>query len=293
MFSETSKNVEEMQTALKGSLAGPEYQLDIGNDALLYATYVSTAGFFPRRTLAQYANRNAVGASGSPAAERYEPWIKGVQLQVDDTTIMVYQLWIWILGDSLVVTCFPWRWRDPTPEPYEDFAKSTFKGYTEPPKNAYDFALSLMRYRFGVRHSYPQPEPEWQLISRFEQILGGISANGALLLKDFSETYKSLQREKDLAQATDYVESLQNLTNETDLLNELRAVQDELHVLKTILGEQQRVARTFLQLQSNLTRNKQRSDLGSDSSAQISFNDEEVISDSLETIVDHGLHENG
>lgn len=277
--------VEKTSTAEPGSIRS-----DVQNYASLYSAYIDNPGFFPRCTLTQYANRNNTRDAGAIPKGVFGPPIKDVHDRNDDTTtLMVDQLWMWILNETSVVACFPERWEDDTWDfgKHGPLARVLNPGRHRNTPKASDLALLLMSYHFGLQHSHSYPEPEWRLAGRFEQILGSISATEGLLLENFSAIYKNLDPETYLAQP-EFVKALNNLTAEKDLLNELRIVQDELHVLKMILGEQKRVAQAFMRL--HLDGNVESSDPSLAESAQSMPSDTETHVESPDIVIDQGLH---
>lgn len=168
---------------------------------------------------------------------------------------MVDQLWMWILGDDLIVTCGAKRWnarrsdpgiltrlKDCTSDPPQGSGTGASKS------KAADVAKQFMTSCFGTFDRHASGMPCLQFMSMFEQSLGVIGSKDSDLLGEFSDAYRKLGNEPTSSEA--FLDTLNNLKMETDLLTELKDIRDELHIMKTILIDQQRVAREFLNLET-------------------------------------------
>lgn len=87
-------------------------------------------------------------------------------------------------------------------------------------------------------------------MSMFDNSFGLIEVKDTDLLSNFSAAYGALKNDKepsssDLDRRIKFVDTLQDLTLETDLLTEVKDIRDELHIMNTILIDQQRVARSL------------------------------------------------
>jgi Mg2+ and Co2+ transporter CorA len=305
---DTESNVKRMQKTLKSSrryVARPERKMP--RDEGLYSEYRDDPGFHPRRTLDQYVyhNMDTVDRDSDQVIQRFQrahmPGMPGVDELSGDTyreilaetslpsssslprssrslkaprksnvtTLMVDQLWIWILGERLVVTCSPQRWNKPEDDPYDVFdrVKAYLSSAFEPPKSAGDLAMHAMMECFGTLDRHARTTQRLQVMNMFEQSIGRIGATESTLLKTFSEAYRTLNQksffvrpgESPVAENREFhrfVRTLNDLTTETDLLSELKDIRDELHIMNTILGDQQKVSRRLLELQAMLARNK-------------------------------------
>lgn len=329
IFSETHSILQNMQKILQcppdtGPIANKSKTLD----DFLYTAYAKDPGFHPRRTLNQYAYHNVaarIGYLGSQAGSAdatasINPWHESNRRgtrQLEDSREdsprilddvgepTAEQLWIWILGESLVVTCFPERWNHQGSGNTSN--RSAFYGTmfsrdaitTRPPDTASDLALRLMTHVFGVRHAYLTTEPEMQLVKKFEQELGRVREHERMLLERFTITYKELKEGKKFLRASgaqvdhdfQFVETLNDLSSETDLLNELRTVREDLNILTMIFEEQERVAEAFVQHQRRLHQEKPSVLTSIFASASATTDNFDEVFEPLKSVIKQGLLE--
>lgn len=102
----------------------------------------------------------------------------------------------------------------------------------------------------GTFNSHTHGKPQLQFMSMFDNSFGLIEVKDTDLLSNFSAAYGALKNDKepsssDLDRRIKFVDTLQDLTLETDLLTEVKDIRDELHIMNTILIDQQRVARSL------------------------------------------------
>jgi Mg2+ and Co2+ transporter CorA len=321
---ETSSNVEKLQKALQVSESHRPTASDFTSpDQDLYDTYISSTALHPRRTLDQYiyynmdtrerdtdqvvqrcqrAQQKRVGVR----SDGYAPPIsRAASTEIQDgskeeTTIMVDQLWIWILGDGLIVTCGAQRWNELPPLFISPDYRSIFQRFQdslsldhglEPCRiTAGDAAMHFMTACFGTFDRHARRRFNLQFMSMFEQSIGTIGAKDSDLLRKFSTAYTALKKNKGVSRET-FVEALNDLTTETDLLTELKDIRDELHIMNTILVDQQRVARSLLDLQMKVVRNHRTSLFSSVQVESARSEDQEEKFEPINTIIDQGLQD--
>lgn len=200
---------------------------------------------------------------------------------------MVDQLCMWILGDDLIVTCGAQHWNATTSDQgiLERLKESTsslsssFDADSSESK-AFDVARQVMTTSFGTFDRHARGIPSLQFMSMFEQSLGVIAAKDSKLLGTFSNAYRRLDDKTTSSEALP--ETLNNLKTETDLLTELKDIRDELHIMETILLDQRRVAREFLNLETKLARNQHTSSRAES---------QQEASESMNSIIDQGLQD--
>ncbi|KAM0709397.1 hypothetical protein Q7P35_003435 [Cladosporium inversicolor] len=317
---ETSSNLEQMQKALqKSTLCNSNAPTSTVRDERLYATYADDPGFHPRRTIDQYvycnmdtserdvdqvvqryqksqSNRSNDTLDGHARRkhELYDHTLPGSMGDASETMIMVDQLWIWILGDRLIVTCFAQRWNAPEP-PDRHAIRDRFKdtlsdGLELRGTTASDVAVQFMATCCGTFDRHACETPRLQFMSMFEQSLGIIGAKDSDLMRKFSAAYTALKSNKVTSRET-FVKALNDLTTETDLLTELKDIRDELHIMETILVDQQRVARSLLNLQTKAVRNHRTSLFGPIKVESARPVDHEEVFERINTITDQGLQD--
>lgn len=94
----------------------------------------------------------------------------------DSKILMVDQLWMWVLGESLVVTSFPTKWDQPENDPLnilENILSIVDRGNLDPVRSVYDLAMIISGRCYGAydRHGFGGVGP--QFLDMFE---GWISA---------------------------------------------------------------------------------------------------------------------
>jgi len=328
---ETSSNVEQMQKALRASDSHRSTAFDrTSPNRSLYSAYNSSAALHPRRTLDQYlyynmdtserdtdqviqryqraqANRAGVGSDGY-ALQTTE----SLDESQEETAIMVDQLWVWILGDGLIVTCGAQRWNESSLSSFaqqqnESSLSSFSPGYQpilerlrdslspdhglDPCRmTAGDAAMQFMTACLGTFDRHARGTFNLQFMSMFEQSIGAIGAKDSDLLRKFSTAYTALKNNKGVSRET-FVKALNDLTTETDLLTELKDIRDELHIMNAILVDQQRVARSLLDLQTKLVRNYRTSLFSSVEVEPAKPEGQEELFEPINTIIDQGLQD--
>jgi Mg2+ and Co2+ transporter CorA len=213
---------------------------------------------------------------------------------------MVDQLWIWILGDGLIVTCGAQRWNGPSSihfslgyQPILQRLRDSLSpdhGLDSCRVTAGDAAMQFMTACFGTFDRHARGISKLQFMSMFEQSIGAIGAKDSDLLRKFSTAYTALKKNKGVSRET-FVEALNDLTTETDLLTELKDIRDELNIMNAILLDQQRVARSLLGLQMKVVRNHRTSLFSSVNVESARPEDQEDVFEPTNTIIDQGLQD--
>ncbi|KAM0716170.1 hypothetical protein Q7P37_008684 [Cladosporium fusiforme] len=309
---ETKSNVDRMKTSLHGPPVGDSLEES------LYSSYAQDPGFHPRRTLDQYVYHN-LNTNTRDLDQVIQKVQRGYYAHLADgcvvedvrgnasatslsqdksTTLMVDQLWIWMLGDDLVLTCFPERWNRPEQDPY-DVLKSLLAtiGRGRGPKTAGDLALLSMMQCFGTFDRHARTMPKLQALSMFEQAIGEIGAAEGNLLKKFAKAYQTLKANTTAARqnpesniSCDEIATLNDLTLETTLLTELKDIRDELGVISTVIGDQQRIVRELSNVETKLVQAKL-PPLCSTSSTSAQTPDGSDVFESVNAIINQSLQD--
>jgi len=280
---ESSRRRQEMQDAIKRaeSLRLPLCPT-VGKaktyDEMLIRAHLatSTASLHVRRTLDQsfYHNIDTESRDQDQVVYRYQ--LKGTDLDssdVDPKIVMVDQLWMWVLGPSLIVTSFPQRWQQPKNDPLnvldnviEDINSKT----REPVKSVYDLAMTITSRCTGVFDRHRMGDEEYQFLDMFESSIGSATDRETVLFKEFNTASAqasawlqhhrrpdrfsrylsatkedtaaanstSLSTEEITADGPLFVDKLLDIGLETDLLAETKDIRDELNMISKILSEQ-------------------------------------------------------
>jgi ankyrin repeat protein/Mg2+ and Co2+ transporter CorA len=323
MHFESMASLEKMKKSLQAASTNRRASLsNATKDEKLYKAYADDSDFHPRRTLDQYfhpsmntdardcdqvvqryqlKSRNVESDTGSMEQEHLN---RGTERCKDINTIMVDQLWIWVLSDKMLMTNFPQRWNKPASDPsdfYQSFSSRWTDHYHPRPDTASEVALLLMVHCFGTFDRHAQMDSDLQFMSMFEQSIGTIGADESRLLKDFANAYKKLKQKSVSMQASaeqvsdslQFVEILSDLTHETDLLSELKDIRDELNMMRTIIDEQKRVSQTLLGHQLRLARSGLPPLFKPSMSTFAEVGGPEDAFEELNTVIDQGLHDIG
>lgn len=120
-----------------------------------------------RRTLDQsfYHHINTEARDGGQVIHRFQKYILGHNAKTSKI-LMVDQLWMWILGEKLVVTAFPSRWDQPKNDPLNllDYVLSIIGlGNRGPIKSVYELAMIISGRCYGAydRHGVGSEDPQF------------------------------------------------------------------------------------------------------------------------------------
>ncbi|KAG4432903.1 hypothetical protein IFR05_011621 [Cadophora sp. M221] len=169
----------------------------------------------------------------------------------DKLVLMVDQLWLWILDNDTVVTSFPQRWdkagkpgdNDPDPNNASDIVESIIRHVARtdrrPLENAFDLAELIASKCIGTMFEHPDIANEKLRFSEFFEIsIGNVTNEESKMFDEFTELSESLatgdHRPEDL-------DKLFNISKETKLIKEIKDIRDELHIISTVLADQERV----------------------------------------------------
>ncbi|KAL4806536.1 amidase signature domain-containing protein [Aspergillus unguis] len=281
---ETAERRDKMQEAIRKTqqAQSPRPGLDRTptRDELLLRAHLtsSSTSLHIRRTLDQffYPNIDTQTRDQDQVVYRYQT--KGSRTP-EPKIFMVDQLWMWILGPSLIVTSFPQRWDQPKNDPLnvldriiEDINSKT----REPVRSVYDLAIIITNRCSGVFDRHRMGDDEYQFLDMFESSIGIATDRESLLFNQFNrasaqasdwlKNHRKLSRfarrkEKDVAKNLNkeekrknddecddeplFVDNLLDIGQETDLLAEAKDIRDELNMIRMVLQHQQHVLEDF------------------------------------------------
>jgi ankyrin repeat protein/Mg2+ and Co2+ transporter CorA len=255
-----------------------------GRDAQLHQAYsqwkTNDYCLHVRRTLDQFWYRNVDTRvrDGDQVVQRYQQKENKPTSKID--SLMVDQLWIWVLGPSLIVTSFPQNWQHPREE-MPDLLGSILEEIDPrngtPAQNVYELAACIvghclsscdqtvdspdMESRSSVLEMFGSSvgdamNQEVILFSRFQKA-SEIASKWVKASSDIKQDAEQVQRaleEEYVSQRTGehdsrstvtgepkFVEDLLNIHTETKLLEEVKDIQDELGILLQVVDDQQGV----------------------------------------------------
>jgi hypothetical protein len=172
---ETDARRRKMAAAIQLAQKGQECPHTPSRDDLLVQAYLKAKPpLHPRRTLDQFSYH------GIDTSQRDEDQVvyrylkkEGVHPQI----FMVDQLWTFILGKELIITCFPERWEQPRNDPMMvlDGIIEDMNAKTRPPINSvYDLALLITSRCCGVFDRHKLDNQNFQFLDMFESSIGKV-----------------------------------------------------------------------------------------------------------------------
>ncbi|QRD91476.1 ankyrin [Aspergillus flavus] len=279
---ETAERRLKMQEAIQRAETlnfQPGFTRSPTRDEMLIRAHLasSTASLHVRRTLDQffYPNIDTQTRDQDQVVYRYQTMGQGRERYGTEPKIfMVDQLWMWIMGTDLIVTCFAQRWEQPKNDPLnvldgiiEDINSKT----REPVRSVYDLASIITNRCSGVFDRHRMGDDEYQFLDMFESSIGIATDRETVLFNKFnrasaqasdwlknhrklsrfarnSKTKKDVtnrdgdkQFEEDEDEVPLFVDNLLDIGQEIDLLAEAKDIRDELNMIRTVLEHQQNV----------------------------------------------------
>ncbi|KAL4886873.1 hypothetical protein BJY04DRAFT_43294 [Aspergillus karnatakaensis] len=188
----------------------------------------------PRRPLDQFSYKS-----------RTEDQVMPTQGQSPDTdhegaaVLMVDQLWLWILDDGTVLTCFPNEC-----DPREDYNLKVILRRAIKQKNQANTVRSLVDLiiRSSVNF-YDRAGPQKAtFVSSFQRAINHVAGAETKLSNRFNKSTAKMAHDPISAvERDDLTRSLLEFTAEFDLLMKIRDIQDELNIVKTVVEQQKGV----------------------------------------------------
>jgi Mg2+ and Co2+ transporter CorA len=285
---ETKRRQQEMQEAIKRAqqMRSPSRRR-LGKaktyDEMLIRAHLatSTVSLHVRRTLDQFYYHNIDTESRDQDQVVYRYQTQGKDLDsCDPKIVMVDQLWMWILGPNLMLTCFGQRWQQPRNDPLnvldsiiEDINSKT----RDPVISVYDLAMIVTNRCSGVFDRHRMGNDEYEFLDMFESSIGDATDRETVLFKEFNQASAQasawLQQHRRPSRFSRYFESdsvnpeeekrranegddnmyeeymrgplfldkLLDIGQETDLLAETKDIRDELNMISKVFEDQQQV----------------------------------------------------
>ncbi|CAK7219019.1 hypothetical protein SBRCBS47491_003704 [Sporothrix bragantina] len=254
-------------------------------DIMLTKGYIcNTPPLHPRRTLDQFFY-HGIDTSIRDTDQVVYRYCK--RHDIEKKVFMVDQLWMWVLGKDLVITCFPQRWDQPSRDPLNvvDGIIEETNAKTRPPiQSVFDLAMLITNRCSGMFDRYRLADQDYQFLDMFESSIGLVTNTESELFSRFNKAselsaeWLELHRrpsrrqigglasslasqsspslvpteEDDRLHATVPVfpDALLDIGTETSLLAEIKDIRDELNILRVVLLSQES---TLMELEKNLT----------------------------------------
>ncbi|EFW99856.1 GTP-binding protein [Grosmannia clavigera kw1407] len=278
---ETDESRLAMSNTIDHVRQGWEPPMGSSRDEMLVKGYLQNARpLHPRRTLDQFFY-HGIDTSIRDVDQVVYRYFKrhGLEKKV----FMVDQLWMWVLGKDLVVTCFPQRWDQPKRDPLNvvDGIIEDTNAKTRPPvQSVFDLAMLITNRCSGMFDRYRPADQEYQFLDMFESSIGLVTNTESELFRRFNkasamsaewlELHRRPRRQRrtggDVGMAASlapsltpsdgsldstpvFPDALLDIGTETSLLAEIKDIRDELNILFGILDAQMS---TLVELESSI-----------------------------------------
>ncbi|CAK7215019.1 hypothetical protein SCUCBS95973_002333 [Sporothrix curviconia] len=184
---------------------------------------------------------------------------------LENKLLMVNQLWLWVLGKDIVITCFAERWEQPKQDPLNVLngiieAINVDQGIV----SVYNLAAIIFSQCCNA-FDRARVDQDYEFLSMFENFIGSIVGRQTVLLQNFSlateqsrrwlhdrrlrrETARSGRAQTppgEQANDDNVLDSLLELGDESSMLNEINDIRDELNIIEVILGMQTALLETL------------------------------------------------
>ncbi|KXJ93837.1 hypothetical protein Micbo1qcDRAFT_39431 [Microdochium bolleyi] len=211
-------------------------------DSLLVHAYLNNARrLHPRRTLDQYFY-HGIDTSIRDTDQVVYRYCK--HNGIDRKVFMVDQLWLWVIGKDLIITCFPQRWDQPKQDPLNvlDGIIEETNAKTRPPmESVYDLAMLITHRCSGMFDRHRLHDPAYQFLDMFEHSIGIVTDLESQLFSRFNraseQSTKWLQDHR-LRRLGRHSNFFPDIGVETALLVEIKDIRDELGIIGQILDSQ-------------------------------------------------------
>lgn len=176
---ETHQNRKLMSEAIKRATTASDIMCPphLGHtcDEMLIQAYLrSTPNLHIRRTLDQFYY-HAISTEGRDTDQVVYRYTR--QKRKEKKVFMVDQLWLWILGKDLIITCFPQRWNQPKNDPLNvlDGIIEDMNSKTRPPvRSVHDLATLITGRCSGVFDRHRLGDEDYQFLDMFESSIGQV-----------------------------------------------------------------------------------------------------------------------
>ncbi|KAI0116594.1 hypothetical protein F4776DRAFT_636324 [Hypoxylon sp. NC0597] len=262
---ETDERRRKMSNAIKNVYEDRQLIDSASRDSLLVSAYLkSEPRLHPRRTLDQFFY-HGIDTSARDTDQVVYRYCKRHNKELK--VFMVDQLWLWIIGKDLIITCFPQRWDQPKQDPLNvlDGIIEETNAKTRPPiGSVYDLAILITSRCSGTFDRHRLDNQDFQFLDMFESSIGLVTDRESQLFSRFnqasSQSAQWLQyhrRRRSISGATrlpsfgssdkyegsgnqfdQFPDALLDIGVETSLLAEIKDIRDELGIISGLLEAQ-------------------------------------------------------
>ncbi|KAI1080563.1 hypothetical protein F5B20DRAFT_580226 [Whalleya microplaca] len=261
---ETDERRRKMSSAIKSAREGRRLVEISSRDSLIVNAYLNnTPPLHPRRTLDQFFY-HGIDTSARDTDQVVYRYCK--RHKVEAKVFMVDQLWLWIIGKDLIITCFPQRWDQPKQDPLNVLAGiiEETNAKTRPPiQSVYDLAMLITSRCSGMFDRHRLDNQDFQFLDMFESSIGLVTDKESQLFRRFnrasSQSAQWLQHHRrrrmgrpaglpsfgrsdgendSTTTINQFPDALLDIGVETSLLAEIKDIRDELSIIAVILDSQ-------------------------------------------------------
>ncbi|KAI1650869.1 uncharacterized protein F4817DRAFT_326027 [Daldinia loculata] len=259
---ETDERRQKMSNAIKNAHERRRL-VDTSRDSLIINAYLhNNPPLHPRRTLDQFFY-HGIDTSARDTDQVVYRYCKRYLLE--PKVFMVDQLWLWVIGKDLIITCFPQRWDQPKQDPLNvlDGIIEETNAKTRPPiGSVYDLAMLITSRCSGTFDRHRLDDQDFQFLDMFENSIGVVTDRESQLFSRFNRAsaqsarwlqyhrrQRSIGRPARLSSfgtpdpyegnsADQFPDALLDIGVETSLLAEIKDIRDELSIIAVILDSQ-------------------------------------------------------
>jgi hypothetical protein len=181
-----------------------------------------------RRTLDQsfYHHINTEGRDRDQVIHRFQKNFTSTD-DGESKILMVDQLWMWVIGQNLIVTSFSPRWAQPKKDPLDllDYVKSIVElGSREPIRSVYELAMIISGRCYGAYDRHGVGSDDDHFLDMFEGWIGGA-------MNDEVEVFKFFKQ--DSARASDWLRNPHSLREVKRRQERLRKKLRQVETIRT------------------------------------------------------------
>ncbi|KAI0837926.1 hypothetical protein F5Y06DRAFT_269395 [Hypoxylon sp. FL0890] len=262
---ETDERRRKMSNAIRNVYEDRQLIDSSSRDSLIVNAYLkSEPRLHPRRTLDQFFY-HGIDTSARDTDQVVYRYCK--RHNKEPKVFMVDQLWLWIIGKDLIITCFPQRWDQPKQDPLNvlDGIIEETNAKTRPPiGSVYDLAMLITSRCSGTFDRHRLDNQDFQFLDMFESSIGLVTDRESQLFSRFNQASaqsaqwlqyhrrrssisgpKRLpsfgspdQYEGNSNQFDQFPDALLDIGVETSLLAEIKDIRDELSIIAGLLEAQ-------------------------------------------------------
>ncbi|MCJ1476515.1 hypothetical protein MMC13_005181 [Lambiella insularis] len=208
------------------------------DEKLIYAYLLEASPLHPRRTLDQYF----YSAGDTEQRDKDQVVYRYCQRHnIEPKLFMVDQLWLWVLGKDLIITCFPQRWQQPVDDEFDVMDGIIEDMYHVQVQTVYDLASRITNRCSGLFYTDRHHEKD-RLLDMFETTIGDLEDKEPELTSDFNEASKQAKEwfssQSKTTKYPKFDDYFMNIGDQMAFLAEVKDIRNELNMLSTVLEHQ-------------------------------------------------------